>query len=82
MVTHASFNYAVFDDGETELMGCVYLDPPEVPGPDVDAEISWWVRDEHVGSDVEVALGDFVPRWVAAEWPLERPRFGPPGAPV
>ena len=29
MVDHESFNYALFDPGETELLGCVYIDPPE-----------------------------------------------------
>jgi RimJ/RimL family protein N-acetyltransferase len=69
----SSFNYALFDADETELIGCVYLDPPERVG--ADAEISWWVRDEHVGGPVEAALDAFVPRWVAEEWPLRAPRY-------
>ena len=28
-----TFNYAVLDEGETELLGCVYLDPPEERSP-------------------------------------------------
>ena len=43
-----SFNYALFDRAETELIGCVYIDPPS--SPDMDAEIDWWVRDEYVGT--------------------------------
>jgi len=70
---HESFNYALLDAGETELIGCVYIDPPEKVG--ADAEISWWVRDEHVGSDVEAALDELVPRWIAEVWPLDRPRY-------
>ncbi|WP_210479470.1 GNAT family N-acetyltransferase [Naasia sp. SYSU D00948] len=70
---HESFNYALFDAGETELIGCVYIDPPEKPG--ADAEVSWWVRDEYVGSAVEEALDRFVPQWLAADWPLRRPRL-------
>lgn len=70
---HESFNYALFDADETVLLGCVYVDPPEKPG--ADAEISWWVVDSLVGSDVEAALDELVPRWIAAEWPLERPRY-------
>ena len=61
---HESFNYALFDLDETELLGCVYIDPPEKVG--ADAEISWWVVDRLVGSDVERALDELVPRWVAA----------------
>ena len=70
---HESFNYALFDTAESELVGCVYIDPPEKAG--ADAEISWWVRDEYVGSAVQRALDDFVPGWIQREWPLEAPRY-------
>ncbi|QIG45693.1 GNAT family N-acetyltransferase [Nocardioides anomalus] len=70
---HESFNYALFDAAESALLGCVYVDPPERVG--ADAEISWWVVDALLGSDVERALDDFVPLWIAARWPLRRPRY-------
>jgi hypothetical protein len=70
---HESFNYAVLDDDETRLLGCVYLDPPEVEGSDV--EVSWWVVDDEVGTDLERALADAVPRWLTAEWPFTAPRY-------
>ncbi|PUA81306.1 GNAT family N-acetyltransferase [Nocardioides currus] len=73
-LAHESFNYAVFDADETELVGCVYIDPPDRDG--VDAVISWWVRDEHVASPVEAALDELVPRWIAEEWPLQAPYYG------
>ena len=71
---HQSFNYALLDDAETELVGCCYIDPPEKVGLS-DAEISWWVRDEHVGSELEAALDEFVPRWIASAWPFVAPRY-------
>jgi hypothetical protein len=71
--THESFNYALFDAAESALLGCVYVDPPEKAG--ADAEISWWVVDAEVGTDLERALDAFVPAWIAAHWPFERPRF-------
>lgn len=71
---HESFNYALFDGAETELLGCVYIDPPEKVG-DADAEISWWVVDRLVGGPVESALDELVPRWIADAWPLHRPRY-------
>ncbi|MEO5832482.1 MAG: N-acetyltransferase, partial [Nakamurella sp.] len=40
-----------------------------------DADISWWVRDEYVGSAVETALDELVPAWIASGWPLAVPRF-------
>ncbi|MGZ4632972.1 MAG: GNAT family N-acetyltransferase [Actinomycetes bacterium] len=70
---HASFNYALFDAAETALLGCVYIDPPEKVG--ADAEISWWVVDDLVGTEVERALDATVPTWVAEDWPLRRPRY-------
>lgn len=78
MERHESFNYALFDADETALLGCVYIDPPEkldVQVPDADAEVSWWVVDELVGSPVEQAFDELVPRWLAEDWPLRRPRF-------
>jgi RimJ/RimL family protein N-acetyltransferase len=70
---HESFNYALFDAGETRLLGCLYVDPPQKVG--ADAEISWWVVDELVGTTVAAALDALVPAWITAEWPLERPRY-------
>ncbi|HEY3506333.1 MAG TPA: N-acetyltransferase [Actinocatenispora sp.] len=70
---HESFNYALFDDAEAALLGCVYIDPPERQG--ADAEISWWVVDDRVGTDLERALDALIPRWIATVWPFRRPRF-------
>ena len=70
---HESFTDALLDTAESVLIGCVYIDPPEKAG--ADAEISWWVREESVGSDVERALDDFVPGWIQREWPLQEPRY-------
>ncbi|HKY13753.1 MAG TPA: hypothetical protein VJM33_02430 [Microthrixaceae bacterium] len=73
IAAHESFLYGVFDEDETQLLGCLYIDPPERDGG-ADAEISWWVVDDVVGTDVEAAMREFVPRWIAGAWPLQRPR--------
>lgn len=73
MTRNESFNYALFDHDETALLGCVYIDPPQRVGADTD--ISWWVVDHLVGSEVEAALDDAVPRWIDDVWPFERPRY-------
>jgi RimJ/RimL family protein N-acetyltransferase len=66
---HETFNYAVFDAEETELLGCVYLDPPESSSPPgTDVVTSWWVVDRHAGGALEAALDAFVPAWLAATW--------------
>jgi hypothetical protein len=75
MVEGRSFNYAVFDEGETELLGCVYIDPPG-EGDDAGAVVSWWVVDKAVGSRLEASLDDAIPRWLADDWPFASVRYG------
>ncbi|GAB7190882.1 hypothetical protein NUM3379_15890 [Kineococcus sp. NUM-3379] len=79
IAAHESFNYALFDEGETALLGCVYVDPTRKEGH--DAEVSWWVVDELAGSDVEAALDELVPRWLGEAWPLRAPAFVPRDVP-
>jgi RimJ/RimL family protein N-acetyltransferase len=69
---HESFNYALFDNAESALLGCVYIDPPEKVG--ADAEISWWLVDAAVGTALERALDAFVPQWLASSWPFTAAR--------
>ncbi|HEY9558338.1 MAG TPA: hypothetical protein VIR58_16495 [Acidimicrobiales bacterium] len=76
IAAHESFNYALLDAAEAELLGCVYIDPPRDPDVDGEAAVSWWVVDALVGSPVERALDDLVPRWLADSWPFERWRVG------
>jgi len=73
IAAHQSFNYALLDDAETTLLGCVYIDPPEKRG--ADGEISWWVVDARVGSALERALDALVPQWIATAWPFTQPRY-------
>ena len=71
---HVSFNYAVLNEPESELLGCIYVYPPEEdPGspPGTDAVVSWWVVDAARGTDLERALEDFVPRWLTETWRFE-----------
>jgi hypothetical protein len=72
---HQSFNYAVLDDDETALFGCIYIDPPADGDNEADADIWWWVIDEAVGTDLEHALEDFVSHWIGEVWPFSSPRF-------
>lgn len=75
MLRNMSFNYAIFDACETELLGCVYIDPPEPP-EDADAVVSWWVVDSAVGGQLEADLDESVPRWLADAWPFVTVRYG------
>ncbi|MEU6262933.1 N-acetyltransferase [Saccharopolyspora shandongensis] len=73
IAAHQSFNYALLDEAETVLLGCVYIDPPERAGS--DGEVAWWVVDDLVGGDVESAFDALVPQWIAADWPFQQPRY-------
>jgi hypothetical protein len=70
---HESFNYAILNADESRLFGCIYIDPAERAG--ADADISWWVVDDALGSNLDTTLVEFVPAWIASAWPFARPRF-------
>jgi len=73
MVERRSFNYAVLDETEKTLAGCVYLDPPGRIG--ADADISWWVVNDLVGTPLATSLSVLIPDWVSECWPFVEPRF-------
>ena len=68
-----AFNYAVFNADESELLGCVYIDPSDTH----DAQVSWWVIDALVGSELERTLDEFVPRWLTERWGFSSVDFSP-----
>ncbi len=74
MVEGLSFNYAIFDADESELLGCVYVDPPQ-DGASAVAVVSWWVVDGAAGSALEADLAESVPGWLAERWPFEQIRY-------
>lgn len=73
MTENRSFNYALLNEPESTLLGCVYIDPPERVG--ADADISWWVVNELVGSPLALSFDEIVPQWIARSWPFREPRF-------
>ncbi len=78
IAAHETFNYAVLDERETALLGCVYIDPSEQGSPaHSDAVVSWWVIDQALGTELEHALEDFVPRWLAEVWEFAAVRYFP-----
>ena len=69
IAANIAFNYAVVPADEHELLGCVYIDPPDDRSPaGTDAVCSWWVVDREVGGTLERALDEAVPRWLAERW--------------
>ena len=73
-----TFNYALLNSDESELLGCVYIDPPPPGGESAsDAIVSWWVVDHAVDTELERALEEFVPRWLKDTWRFEAVDFSP-----
>jgi hypothetical protein len=73
-----TFNYAILDDHESRLLGCVYIDPADDRSPPgTDAVSSWWVVDEAAGSELERTLEQFVPRWLAGTWGFKAVHYFP-----
>jgi hypothetical protein len=78
IAAHETFNYAVLDEVERELLGCVYIDPPDDASPaGSDALVSWWVVDDAVGSELERALDELLPRWLADTWGFDAVHWSP-----
>lgn len=78
IAVHISFNYAVLNNDETELLGCVYIDPPDEHTPEgSDALVSWWVVDREVDGELERALAEVVPRWLVECWGFRAVHFAP-----
>lgn len=78
IAAHETFNYAILDEPESELLGCVYIDPPGAESrPDADAVVSWWVVDRIVDSDLDRQLGEFLPGWLRDAWGFRDVEYAP-----
>ena len=62
------FTFTVLDPVDRDVIGCVYLYPPERDG---DVTVQSWVRADH--AELDEPLADAVAAWLADEWPWERP---------
>jgi len=63
------FTFTVLDRDEGDVLGCVYLYPPEREGYDVTVQS--WVRADRV--ELDVLLADAVAAWLDIDWPWQRP---------
>ena len=69
-----TFNYAVLNEHESALFGCVYIDPAyDESHAGADAVASWWAVDPQL----EAALDEFVPRWLEDVWGFRAVKFWP-----
>jgi hypothetical protein len=66
-----SFAYTVVVPDESEVIGCVYLNPSETH----DARVRLWVRASAFAEGLDPVLEETVREWVATRWPFERVTF-------
>ena len=68
MRARAGFNYAILDEAETRLFGCLYIYPSDT---EADADVSWWLIDDALGTELERTLDEVLPPWFAETWGLD-----------
>lgn len=66
-VSGKGFTFTALDPLDHEVVGCVYLYPPEGEG---DVIVQSWVRAAR--ADLDEPLADAVATWLAAEWPWKK----------
>jgi heme oxygenase len=65
-----SFAYTVVTPSESQVTGCVYINPTSKRG--YDAVVYLWARQSELKGGLESRLYAAVREWVAKEWPFKR----------
>ncbi len=68
-----SFAYTVVSLDESQVLGCLYIDPSSKS--DFDAEIYMWVRQSEVAKGLDSILFESVKNWIDNKWPFENPAY-------
>jgi hypothetical protein len=66
-----SFAYTVVAPDESQVLGCVYVDPAETH----DARVRMWVRRSAWEDGLDPVLEQTVREWIATRWPFARVTF-------
>lgn len=70
MERHESFNYAILPEDESELFGCIYIDPVRTEHAQrIEAEVSWWVT-PRAPQWLSERLGELAMTWIGDDWPF------------
>jgi hypothetical protein len=65
-----SFAYTVVTPSESEVTGCVYINP--TPKRGYDAVVFLWARQSELKGGLETRLYAAVREWMAKEWPFKK----------
>ena len=68
-----SFAYTVVTPSESQVIGCVYINPTRKSG--YDAEIYLWARQSTLAGGLETRLYSAVKEWLAKGWPFKKVGF-------
>lgn len=68
-----SFAYTVVNLSESQVTGCVYINPTRKRG--YDAAVYLWARQSELASGMEDRLYAAVRKWLATEWPFKKAAF-------
>jgi len=66
----SSFAYTVVALDETEVIGCLYINPTSKAG--YDASIIMWVRASVLDRGLDAILFNTVKEWVKKDWPFKK----------
>lgn len=64
----ASFAYTVMSLDEAQCLGCLYINPTDLPGH--DAEAFCWIRASHAAA-LDAKLYDVLRAWIETAWPFK-----------
>jgi hypothetical protein len=65
-----SFAYTVVTPSESQVTGCVYINPTSKQG--YDAVVFLWARQSELKAGLETRLYAAVREWIAKEWPFKK----------
>lgn len=68
-----SFAYTVVTPSESQVTGCVYINP--TPKRGYDAVVYLWARQSELAGGLESRLYTAVREWLAKEWPFKNVAF-------
>jgi hypothetical protein len=74
------FTYTVLGIGTGDVIGCVYIYPPDSQGPGdgerrLHTSVESWVRADHAALDP--AVHDAVVAWLERDWPFDSIQYAP-----
>ena len=64
-----AFAYTVVSLDETKVLGCLYINPPKIAGP--DAVVVMWVRQTAYDKGMDEILFHTVMDWINKRWPFK-----------